>query len=560
MRSDRVEPDHVRRFYENADATPPSFGGSVFNSFKESALGGLAAIATIGEGGGVGSQEVQDAYLKVQIENQREDELTTTGQMGARKVASTIPSILGMVLDPISMATGFVGGAATRGAIKYAAPKVIEKTAARRALESEIGTKAATEALPRTLGEIGVAGAEGAGTMAGFSIPTAILHNYEQDTRHINFGGLATEVLTNGAMGIGFGVLGYGAGVLWKSWFPKESRIPTPGTAEIPNQLKMLENKFQAGEIPKHEYELMRDYMTNPHDTTLNKRFADVMLGRGHDINTANYRAYFEMINNEDMHNLKTILPFELNNHELATDKNALSQFTLHNRLDEIREKPELVNGLHGYVNEADYKLAHKADKLKEADKILDNHIFKELTKNEKKELKHLRKFFLGEKGLPREFKKTKEYNKLRDMSERLHNAKSLLDRINLEHEYERQEAFRDVAKAFIDVLNSNIDKFANSNRVDAYLKERIAQSTAEGGERRFDGKTVSISEIGKRIKEQRKLPSDAEVLLNEFQQHIDSVNAPELKSDFNAVRSRYEQFKDNEKALSDMIDCFGRK
>ena len=361
--------DALDKFAENAESTPPTFGGSVFNSFK----GAFQGVTELGIQKGYIARSAdtlsfEQSYNQIQFENQKEEELLSSGQMNVRKVASFIPNLIGGLLDPISAATGYVGGAATGAAIRTVAPRLAERAAMRSALVAELGTQAAKEAVPRTVGEVAVAGAHGGGTLAAYSVPGAY---FGTDNKW----DMAKEIGANGAMGIGFGVVGYGMGALWHAYFPRKGKTPIAGTPEAPENLTKLNAAYEAGKVPKAEYELMRDYLSNPDDPTLRKRFSETMLSRGHEINSSTYQAYFKMLTEDDMHNLKNMFPTELANHELTNDKNALSEFTLHNRLDELRNEPHKVNGLIGAIDEIDHKLKNVAETRAKADAVVERAI-----------------------------------------------------------------------------------------------------------------------------------------------------------------------------------------
>ena len=620
------------RFAQSAESTPPTFGGSVFNSAKEAFLAVPALVVSKAEKIGTPVspwlQSWKSTYDRIQIENQRESELLTSGQMAVRKVASAIPNLIGAALDPVSAATGYIGGATVGIAAEAIAPQVA-KRAARQALIAELGTKAGTEAIPRTIGEVAAAGAHGAGTMAGFSVPHAY---FGTD----NAKDMAVEIGANGAMGIVMGPIGYGMGVLWHGLFPKAGKTPLPGTPEVPGHIADLDAAFHAGQVSKPEYELMRDYLTNPNDPSLQKRFSEVLLKRGHEINSATYQAYFKMIDDEGMANLKNIFPTELANHELATDKDALSKFTLHTNLDRLRENPELVDGLRGFVDAADHGLEQRRKTFREIDQKLNEHFEKSINENmmfsqsellkymekvgfeeshiknlpiempeilnkhakiqtkinqlkekirvsgknkqverrvreleaslpkihtPKEELFHIKEKLLSDKAFPRNASMTKLYNRLSELSEVWHQAKLLKDHIDMSHEFiDRQEAFRDVAKAFIDVLNSNIDRFANPERVNNYLRERIGQITSNSGEQRFSGAIIPLSEIERSVKEARKIPANEDEILADYEQSVKDSGSQSTIDGFSEAKERYEQFRENEKAFADMIDCFRRK
>lgn len=710
-----VSPEGIDSWVENAESTPPTFGGSVFNSFARAATTVPALIVEKAQEHGLPvsdrAMHWKNIYDHVTAEDQKESELISSGQMIGRKVGAFIPNIIGSALDPVSVATGYVGGVATGFAVRALVPSLIARATLRQGLIAELGSKAAQRAIPRTISEFVAAGAHGSGALAAYSVPGAGL----TAENGVEF---AKEVGANGAMGFGLGVLGYGMGVLWHSFRPKAGKTPQPGTPEVPEHLATLDKALAEGKISKQEHELMKDYLTNPDDPTLPKRFSEIMLKRGHQINSATYQAYFEMLSEQDLNNLKNTFPTELANHELATDKNALSETMLHSRLDEMRQEPTKVNGLIGAIDEIDHKLKDvvairaKADEvvdraisetsermpfdqqdLREISEKVEDHGFttikkegfsaqdelihikqrllggnpdtyyrgygwigegeghakmtdstfgrgywitpelehakhygrkfevirgrfnlydvrngkdKELNKihrklilmdrpkpGKKESWGHKRLFdklhklakkkgyegfqrenqimlfekpekavkkYVGQHQLKKDFHRTDEYKRLTELANHWPQAKALLDRVHLENDIERQEAFRDVAQAFVDVLNSNIDKFADPVRVNNYLRERIEQLSSQSGERSYNGKVIPISEIERTVKEARKIPVDENQVLNDYEETIKASGSDSTLADFSEARERYDQFKASESSLEEMIDCFGRR
>jgi len=739
-----LNPEGVNGFVQAANATPPSIGGSMFNSFIENEYGVIASATEkrlLKPGPTL--NDFVNVYNQIQFQNQKEQELTTPGQMAVRKGLSLIPAMIGMGLDPISLPFGVGAGKVAEMAIGALAPRMAAKQAARKALVAELGSKAAVESIPRTAGEIVAAGTHGAGGMLGYSLPSSFVNAWDADTRTLDNKEFAKEMFFNGTMGVGFGVAGYGFGVLWSRVFGREGAIPVSGRPETPDALARIRQKYEGGEIGKPEFEMLHGFLTDPKDPKITEQFKKFLKENGNKVDTFDNKALFTMLTAEDLDNLKGTFANELNNSEIMSDKAALSQFTLHDRLDEMRSNPDEINGLKGSIALMNERLSHREERTRTLDEQLDKslhegleermpldqqHIYDTIKQKEgeqhpftvpghveklmrageneyvqlltpKEELTYIRERLLGKnaevyrgtsentfgyksleeagtseealmrpdfefgkgywyadtlehaksygkrieksKGrfrvfdvdknhnpeltrmyreihniepmkllgtkeglekveafrnavknagyegirrfgvvgkdsgryetmffekpkftsntpLRKNFQNTRAYKRLVELSEVWHNAKSLLDRIHLEHTYERQEAFRDVAQAFVDALNANIDRFANQDRVNNYLKERIDQLTRFDGESSYSGKELTEKDTKKILDREKNLPADADESLNELTEEVNQEKAAEnIKDNFNFAAERYNQFKDNEDPLADMVNCY---
>lgn len=379
--ADRLLPGAANNFVQGADSTPPTVGGSAFNSLEEN-FGGTINLGI--EKGVVPknnpvSNWFENAFNRINYENQKEKELTSAGQLWARKTVSFIPAVIGAASDPVGLALGgFLGKGATLG-IRALAPAMAVKQAQRRLLIKQLGEREAVRQLPRTASEVAAAGAHGGAVMLGYSVPRDVLNAYNQDERTLDYKQLAKESGANGALGIAFGVAGYGAGVLWHKVFSRTGSIPKPNSPEALRTLNNLQAKLDNKEISQTEHDLLKDFYINPANPTLNDRFATWLANRDHNIDKIDHKALFTILGEDDMEYLKSIYPNELNDADIATDKSGLSQYTLHNMLDRMRDNPEMIDGLRGASMALDEKLSHREAMTKKFDEILDTNLLKEL-------------------------------------------------------------------------------------------------------------------------------------------------------------------------------------
>jgi hypothetical protein len=123
-------------------------------------------------------------------------------------------------------------------------------------------------------------------------------------------------------------------------------------------------------------------------------------------------------------------------------------------------------------------------------------------------------------------------------------------------------------------VIESNVSKFADPNKVVDYFKARYDQ-VGTHAEHSSGAKSIkntrdvpvesakgSFSDV-KNKDELRDMQQDIESdvrndgeILQANQTDVDSVNSPEFESEYKAAKERYQQFKDNELSLSQLVSC----
>jgi hypothetical protein len=162
-------------------------------------------------------------------------------------------------------------------------------------------------------------------------------------------------------------------------------------------------------------------------------------------------------------------------------------------------------------------------------------------------ELKAIREKLLTEKGLKKNFERTPEYHRLLDLSNVWHNARTLLDRIHVEHEYNRQEAFKTLADHYLKIADSNSERLAKGDRVVNYLKNRIEGSLK---------KPEPIEPLKQKVDEQRSIPTDSDQILEEQRLQNESSKADEMKEEFNKSQDRFKEFKKSENVFKNFLQC----
>jgi hypothetical protein len=114
----------------------------------------------------------------------------------------------------------------------------------------------------------------------------------------------------------------------------------------------------------------------------LHEKTTKYISEQGHPVDHANDTAQFEILNRDQINNLQSATVDQLVSDNIPEEhRNALSDFTVQAGIDEMRNKPNLLDGVRGYVEYMDSNLANKDSILARADKLVSDHI--ELAANE---------------------------------------------------------------------------------------------------------------------------------------------------------------------------------
>jgi hypothetical protein len=192
-------------------------------------------------------------------------------------------------------------------------------------------------------------------------------------------------------------------------------------------------------------------------------------------------------------------------------------------------------------------------------------------TENGFRERKSQVMFFEAPKGsnnfkieLVKNFKKKAAYQRLQELSEIWANAKHLLNRINMESNYDKQEAFNKILKHFLDMVDSNAQRLANPAKVTDYIKRRVEDATPFVPESRIENDIVNDevrnSFEGKETKREGETKvvdkEKTHMLFDSMRKQIEDYGSDSDKEEFSFIEQRYNQLKDNEDALSKLVEC----
>lgn len=635
-----------QKYYADSLLTLPTMSQSVYHNLAASFATPAIALhdldsdfATIPEG-----KNLHDALNAVEMENE------TPGMGLAQRAANQVASIVGYGINPLMWGFGRVSGLAVRGlgsVAEKAAPNAVsvfmKKPLANYLGESlskwvpeQIGKEGSEKTLSAAL--VSQKTLENFGTFAGAGVPIGIVNNFNQDTGHISWGGVARDAGQMGAFGIAIGSIPFALGVVKGKINRALGEKPS---ADV--NVKNLNEALEQGSISPEEHQWYMDYLEHrktPEDTEkmddLQKRASDIVGNNGHRVNTATHEVPFDMINEENMRNLQGAIPDQLVADVPENFKKSLSNFLIHNNIDEIRENPQALDGVRGYVDFINEKLLKRGEKTEEAENILDTHLMKGAKENmpfsQKEILSNMKKSRFGEshtKNLPisipenlthyfkkldkisslelknkklfKEYKKSgnesfvsrmksnnekieeikgslpktltpkeelaklredlipkgdklKEgferspsYHRLSDLAQVWHNARTLLDRVHMEHEYNRQAAFKDLASHILNIADSDLPRIADPKDVINYLKARIEGTVF---------KEEPLKEASLQEKSAIEIPSDADTILSEQEEQVKKTKSDTLSEEFNKSADKFKEFKSSENVFKNLISC----
>jgi hypothetical protein len=189
-------------------------------------------------------------------------------------------------------------------------------------------------------------------------------------------------------------------------------------------------------------------------------------------------------------------------------------------------------------------------------------------------ELKALEEHFLGKKLLPEKYRHSHDYHRLVDLSHFSKKADALLHHIDLKDQYETQTAYKDLIKFLNGVVGSNVKRFADPSKVVDYFKARldsVGQDIDELSNRKdtrnirevpIESGRGAYSDVPKKDElrdMQQDMKSDVtndKEVLQANETDVDSADSKKYEEEFKHNKDRYQQFKSNQNALSQLVSC----
>lgn len=610
------------QYYGDSLLTKPTTSHSVYNNLTLSAATPLIAVndmdsefAKKPEG-----KALHAAMEAVNIENMNPN--IGWGQASANYLAN----IAGMLINPIYGGLGTAGALLTRsaaGAAERIAPEAVN-TFAKRSLGSFL-SKEASEKVPETLAQLTLAGVsekslEAFAVGAGIGIPQGITENYDQDTGHIKWGGVAKDMGSMGAFGLAIGSIPFAFGLIKGK--VNRARMAEPAE-EVP--VDAFQEAVEKGHITQEQYDWYKAASTETDPKKLNKleRQASQIVGsEGHIVNTATHEVPVEILKAEDIKNLQSAVADQLAGDVPENYKTALSDFIVHNGLDAQRENPKFLDGVRGYIDFMKGKMKEKPRKIVEHNEILDKHLLRSVKENmpfsqkeimkmikqssfESSHIKHLplivpenlsKHIDLLEKinQLEKKMKKLgrnkqtekriKELNdrlpkiltpkeELQHIRNKLITEKGTPDNVSSTPEYHRLSQLAEVwhnARVLLDRVHMEEEyKRQDALMTISELLVKVEDSNAPRLAKpdnvinylkeRIEGnvyKKESIENIEEKVQEQTSVPSEGDQVLKEQEERIKNIKAKKSVEEFEISSERYREFKSSENVFKNLLSC----
>ena len=398
----------------------PSVTQSVFNNLSAGFATPSYAIESFDQEFNTSPRGKSTAAMFEALKRGNENAEVGWAQWGANAVSNMI----GQILNPIGFALGEAGGVAVKPVSSLVGAAIAETSILRKPLADIMG-ESAKKYLPQTYGAeektlsaalFGEEMAKNFGIGAGFTLPQAIVDNFNAELGTHDLLGMAKEIGAGGVLGMGIGTIPFAWGVLKHNIFkrtgidvtpeiPEEPEAPPGGEGgnipppaevitaapEVPAPTSQdvrhakidadLQQAVKDGRLDVESYNLwkdMQDYKTNP-DIRLESRpemktkATQYLAQAGHEVDHANDMALFEVLDKEDIDKLQAGTVDQLVSDNVPEDqRTALTDFVVQNAVDEMRNQPGKMAGVQGYIEHADEALAKKDAIIEAMDNLID--------------------------------------------------------------------------------------------------------------------------------------------------------------------------------------------
>jgi len=375
----------TENYLQNSFANPPSLSHSVWNNFASGWVSPFSAgqdlLGTLQEN--PDENRMKTFMESVEIENKLQ------GQSYFQRGANWVSDMIGFGLSPISLLGGEVGGAALRGVSRTVGKLLPSALSAfvRSPLTERLGEtvgryvpeKILMAGTEKTLsaGLLAEEAAVSFGVGAGAGIAPAIQENFSSETNSINWHGTARSIAQMGAMGIAIGSIPFALGTI-RAKIKEGSKF---ATEEITTE--ELKEAVASGKISPEEADFYHNTINNLQDASeLKASASQILLKDGHEVDIAANEIPVNILKPEDIDSLMTASQEQLISNAPEEMRNALSDFIVHNSLDDLRENPAQIEGMRGYSRLVEEKLKHKESKLSEIDRLIESDIEKDIDEN----------------------------------------------------------------------------------------------------------------------------------------------------------------------------------
>lgn len=607
-----------QQYVADTNLTTPSTARSAFDNFSNSFMAPLAQVALLTAP--KDSDEVsaiRAARDSLELENE------APGISTAQSYANSAASLIGFAANPITWVGGAAGSLVGRGISEGASAFVglsEGATLAQKPLSSVIGSTLGEKYFAdKTIGGMADKTLKAFSVGAGSTLPSAVIDNYNFDTKHIEWGGVANELGEMGAFAIGIDSIPFALGMI-------KGKVNRAVEENPGNELtkQKMDDALKNNVITPEQHKWWTDYQelkNNPGDAKamqdLKQRGTQIVNESGEYANASTNQVPFEMISSKDMDSLKSAASDQLTSDLPDPYKTSLSDFVAHNSLDNVRDNQQMLDGVRGYSDHIREKLETKPEKIADADTILDKHLMSKVNENmpfsqkeimkmvkqagfdkshidhmpltlpenvkkiikldsrikelktksankqtarrigdlekqkpsvmtPKEELQHLRNKLTNRESTER-VSKMPEYQRLSELAQVWKNAKSLLDRVHLEEQYKKQEAFKNMVDEILKLSDSDMGKIGDVDNVIDYLNERLKSKVL---------RREPVEEFKEQVDNLRTVPADSEKVLAAQVGDASKIEGGELNKELRIAANRFDEFKKSPGVLQKFMDC----
>ncbi len=363
-----------------------------------------------------------------------------------------------------------------------------------------------------TIGARAATAATNSGLLTAGTIPSDVVDNFNQKTNSIGWGGVAKDAGINFGIGMAIPAIPFAAGIV-------KSKLAD--IAEGKATQEALDNAVSGGALTQDEANFLSAYNArkNPDDL---QAMAQKIIADGDDsIHVDENGAHVSILSPDDIKNIQTTGLDELSANVPGDLKNALSDFITNKSLYNVVSNKTIMDGLQGFVDDANEKLGNidktldfatqqtrkrgmKNIPIEKEDSIrmlVDNakdspesqpDYVRELAQQKRRgepveypsvsqEVKNL-EGTLSHDGYQRTLDNIPEINRLQTLAKYNKNALALYRKVALTNAAAHQQYYADLAQKILDYGNSDMGNLAKTQNVSDYAKARLDQKLA--GER----------------------------------------------------------------------------
>jgi hypothetical protein len=368
------------QLHDELSRTKPSFGTQLRYNF----IGGAAQPT-------VYAQELAHSFEQKPGPLYGKQIVDTMNQINANpnitwpeKTGNFVANMVGFGLNPLTMVAGSAGGEIGLAASK-ALPSLLPKVAtefAAKPLAELVGKKLPGVLADESLASLGQHSAVGMGAFAGSMLSQAIGDNYDQNTNHINYWGVAKEDAAFGGQGIVLGPIAYTLGkVFGKAFGYSKGAMKNPIPQDAPKvDMNILDKAKEDGKITPQEHAFYQKAMEDPNDwASLENDSHEILNAHEDPLHQPDGKIHFPILSEETIKNLKTGSLDELASDLPEESKNLLTNFITNNQFDELNDmlnnNPSVVAGVKGFIRFNKEKLKFRDETLDKTESLIEGHM-----------------------------------------------------------------------------------------------------------------------------------------------------------------------------------------